>query len=869
MKTLVCLSSIGFALTSSAETLSGDITAAVRESGKAQVYQVMPQLPDGTLCAHAAGVGDDFGLFNGIKPDERYLLNDGFSETKPFVVYYQIPDDFLPDEDIVMQGISFLAVAKADGSPWGSSQARLPIDFSIEASNDGQVWTRICTRIGYTAIKNNKGTDDKLISEERRCNFVNWASYRRYRIYVTKTGAAAEDSWPIQIGEIQLHGRFGGTIEPSTQTTAGDLTQAVRDCEGYNLKDLGLTVSHADDVNGEPATTFFDGNKSDYESAVRLDTDQAQRYMIKNESLATKPEVVLTYDVPDYFHPGENVVLTGIAFEVGSSMETAESNPDKDREMRLKFGNPEKRAPTSFRIEGFVESGDWVTIIEYGTDEFKSGNYKVFKHTHSKTGVEYEDYTQATAVFANMLGARRYRVILTGSDVTNDKFSDTYAYQLSEVMLYGVWGEKVTFGLPTEKIDITAAVRAERAGTAACSVGEHSSPDNAYSPDNAFDGIYGSKAGDNASGAGSYNRFLSNPVSAEDFAADRVWLSYAISPGFYNGADIVVTEYTMDVWIGFGLGRLPKDWKLQGSSDGEEWTTIDERKGFFAWDTVARTDANGILSHHYVYTFRFKNSRSFRRYRILYGALCDATADRMQFSEVVFRGYVGTACAGKVGQDEDETLPISITTALVNMSCGLIACSKYDDETPNLHHGTPESLFDGKYASAFLARLGKDGDERAYAPLTFTFALSDQLCPGKEIVLTKYRLSTSDFSGVGNWAGRAPVSWRLEGLHDGRWIKIDSRSKYSFDKWDEQAVTEGTKSGSVFSAEFEIPEGDGRRFACRQYRLKLFEPAETSSFGGHDAMLQVLLCEIALEGVWGDQIGETPKDPLGLLFSVR
>lgn len=860
MKTLALLSSMGIALAASAETLVGDITAAVRESGITPPCQVMPELPDGTPCAHEANGGAGCsGLFDGIKPSERYLLNDGFSETKPFVVYYQVPDGFLPNEDIVVQGISFHAVAQESGATWGSSQARLPIDFTIEASNDSQNWTRICTRIGYTAIKiNNSEETGKLISEERRCDFVNWASYRRYRIYVTKTGAMA-DSFPIQIGEIQLHGRYGGTITPSTQTTAGDLTQAVRGCEDYNIKDLGLKVSHADEGGGGPTTTFFDGNRSDYESCERLGTLQSQRYMIKNESLATESEVVLTYDVPDYFRPGEEVVLTGIAFEVGSSC------VGSDIEERNLFGDPAKRTPTSFRIEGLVESQGWVTIVEYGTDEFKSSNYKVFKHTHSQTGVEYADYTQATAVFANTLGARRYRVVLTGSDVTNGKYSNTYAYQISEVMLYGVWGEKVTFDLPTEKIDITAAVRASGAAAAACSVGVYSSPDNA------FDGIYGGKAGDTASGTGSENRFLSEQVPADDIASGGAWLSYSILPGFYNGADVVVTEYTMDVWVGSGsaLGRLPKDWKLQGSSDGEEWTTIDERKGFFAWETIARTDSDGNLSHHYAYTFRFKNSRSFRRYRILYGALCDATADRMQFAEVVFRGYVGTACAGKVGLDEDETLPISITSALVNSSGGLITCSKYDDETPNLHVGFPERLFDGKYATAFLARLGRDGDERAYAPLTFTFTISNDLCPDKEIVLTKYRLSTSDFAGVGNWAKRAPVSWRLEGLHDGRWIKIDSRSNYSFDNWDEQSVTEDSKSGSVFSAEFEIPEGEGRRFACRQYRLKLFEPAETSRFEERDAMLQILLCEIALEGVWGNRIGETPKDPSGLLMIFR
>ncbi|MGN0832204.1 MAG: hypothetical protein ACI4RD_00980 [Kiritimatiellia bacterium] len=526
--------------------------------------------------------------------------------------------------------------------------------------------------------------------------------------------------------------------------------------------------------------------------------------------------LTIEFDFGSEFVAGEDIVVTGLTFMVGGNTPTSY------------WGNYADRMPKSWVLSGSNDGAAWTEIsCVSGFADYAEG----------KIG-EQQVYSGAVA-FANWRSFRRYRLYVTASTG-----NATYMIQLSDVAFSGLYGGTVVQPEPVE-VEITAQVRA---------AGKQSFASNmdawVGSPADLFDGIFGCNN----------NRFLSVEGMP---TADAPWtIDYLIDAGFARGADVIVTRYAIDVDKQFNdaLLRMPRSWRLQGSNDGTVWQTLDAIDGFTDWqEEPVANETDGALHPHYRYVFAIANSVAYRQYRLSVSELNGAKY--LQLTEIQLFGYVDAELAGRVGlTTEGNDIDVTANGAKGSFTPE-ISVSKYD-ETEGVYSGSVAELFDqnwlGDYPSSFLARMGKDGDERAYAPLRIGYAIPTSYLPGQEIVLKRYSL-ISRTDRFGQYVQRMPKSWSLEGQGaDGRWIRIDRREE--FDGW------QTDEENKLYCADFDLA---GNRLAFRNYRLRIYEATGTSSYGERTQMQQILLFEIRLAGKWGHGISEPPPPAPGFSMRVR
>ena len=594
-------------------------------------------------------------------------------------------------------------------------------------------------------------------------------------------------------------GAFLVSVGSAGETLRGDITAAVR-AAGQSV----AVVSSQGNAAGQPNDLTNGGWKN-------------ERYL---SSKATGP-LSLDFTVGPAFLPGEDVVVTGLTFTVGGNGSNLWDDSDK-------------RMPKAFTVSGSNDGGaTWTTIVSVGSfTDYATSSHATELHTYS-----------GTVSFANWTSYREYRI-----EITESTGPSNYFIQLSEVALLGYYGGTVVQPEPAF-VDLTAGARAAGAQTLESNAGDAGS---SYAIAKLADGLYGYNN----------NRYLTNQETTKALWDARlpVTIDYTFGEAYARGADVVVTAYTIDVdqAHGYSLSRLPKDWELQGW-DGTAWQTIDRMTGFAGWEDVMHANENeddGQDHEHYSYTFSIVNSVSYRKYRLSVTKVNDRSDSRdyFQLTELQLWGYADAGIAGKVGlKAEPRDLHI---TEEASKGCftPVLTVSEYD-QTENLHAGTVDCLFDRDFSSRLLARMGVDGDENAYFPLTIGYEIPRTYLTGKDIVLKRYSLFSR--TDAGQYDKRVPKSWTLQGLaEDGRWIKLDRQSGF----------TDWRQDGVRYFAIFELADNN---LAFRSYRLLISEVAGSSDFSGHTGMRQVLLYEIEFDGQWGMNIGGPLPRPSGLTVVFR
>lgn len=526
--------------------------------------------------------------------------------------------------------------------------------------------------------------------------------------------------------------------------------------------------------------------------------------------------VTIDFDFGSAFVAGEDIVVTGLTFTVAGSTTTSY------------WGDYAKRMPKSWVLSGSNDGSEWSEVVRVsgfaGYAEGKIGEQQVYS---------------GEVAFANWRSFRRYRLY-----VTESTGNATYMLQLSDVVFSGYYGGKVVQPKPVET-DITAQVRAAAKQSVKTNFGA-----TVGSAADLFDGVFGYNN----------NRFLSTLVTQ----TESPWtVDYIIDDAFARGADIIVTRYMLDVDKRFNdaLKRLPKSWRLQGSNDGTTWQTLDEIGGFVDWELVDLGDGTvDNPNNHYRAYFAIANSVAYRQYRLSISELNGA--EYFQLSEMQLLGYVDAGVAGHVGLvTEGNAIDVTANAARGSF-VPVISVSEYDQTSADVSAGSVENLFDrnwlGDTASPFLARMGRDGDERAYAPLKVGYEIPATYLPGQEIVLKSYSL-ISRTDRYSQYQQRAPKSWSLDGQSpDGRWITIDRRKDFVDWQVDEER--------KLYYATCDI---SGNRLAFRNYRIRFVEPTGVSIYGERTQMQQILLFEILLTGKWGRGISDPPPPAPGFSLRVR
>lgn len=405
------------------DTQTNDITAAVRDAGLTASWSVKI---DG-FSAPSVGADANQTAFNGVWDDnnDAFLLKRAECNfpTSPLVIEYEVPEAFKEGKAIVVKEIVFRAGhgPAGIGTKWGDCQTRQPTIVDVQGSHDGEYWVALHTgtsgEILYTeATLPDAPTDKNFYYADSKLSFDNSKSFRYYRITIRSSGDNY-NNYPILFNEVMLRGSYGGKLCPPMQE--GDIVAAVREA-GYAMS---VSCTHADNSGALP-DILFDGLLSRYGETGN------QRFLVKNTEENKSNPMVVTLDIPLGFVAGGEVVVTGMTFEVGGLKKPGQSDP----EVRELWGDARQRMPKSFMLEGSEDGVEWFEICN--EDNFDVNGYVVVPHRHSTTGVECENYLIENVSFRNKRSARKYKITISGSqDPTN-----SYLYQISEIMLHGRYG---------------------------------------------------------------------------------------------------------------------------------------------------------------------------------------------------------------------------------------------------------------------------------------------------------------------------------------------------------------------------------------------------------------------------------------------
>lgn len=284
----------------SGETQRGDITAAIRASGK-------------KVSVTAPGTEPE-NMVNTLFAD-RYLSEA--NDFNPIAIDFDFGSEFVAGEDIVVTGLTF-TVGGIGGNYWGNHKDRMPKSWVLSGSNDGINWSEISCVSGFAGYADAGKVDNQPIYSGSVA-FVNWRSFRRYRIYVTESTGQA--TYMLQISDVVFSGYYGGmVVQPEAVET--DITAQVRAAGKQRAEtNLGGMVGSAADL--------FDGlfgyNNNRFLSATGTPT-------------AESPWTV-DYVIDDAFARSADVIVTRYLLDV-----------DK------RFNDALKRLPKSWRL--LIFTGD-------------------------------------------------------------------------------------------------------------------------------------------------------------------------------------------------------------------------------------------------------------------------------------------------------------------------------------------------------------------------------------------------------------------------------------------------------------------------------------------------------------------------------
>ena len=117
------------------------------------------------------------------------------------------------------------------------------------------------------------------------------------------------------------------------------------------------------------------------------------------------------------------------------------------------------------------------------------------------------------------------------------------------------------------------------------------------------------------------------------------WIQYQ----YTNGAECVVTQYTVSS-ANDSPERDPRDWRLQGSNDGTNWTTLDTRTG------------QVFANRKETQTYSFTNTSAYNIHRFQIDSVSNpSTANSVQLSELEFIGAPASAYTWTFGDGGTST----------------------------------------------------------------------------------------------------------------------------------------------------------------------------------------------------------------------
>lgn len=870
MKTLALLSSMGIVLAASAETSVGDITAAVREAGLTPTctMTVNGSVPYMDTAEHPAEVGVLFnGLWSQAAESEvtsgmgRIIINKntGFPASYPLVITYDVPDAFCADAKVVLKGVSFrVGPANASGGAWGDYDTRVVSDVLVEGSNDGVLWgvlNRGAEDVIETESVGTPGETSYQFTDQKLTFADNVASYRHYRITVRKTKAPA-NSFPLQVSEVLLVGEYG---DPIGNAVSCDLTAAVRN-EGY-APTSSVTVNGTD-VDAAYHTAF-NGSWGYYEGST-WKWEQDRLLVAKSTGFPATYPLVITYDVPEAFHPGMDVVVTGVTFRLGA----ATKGPGDY------WGSATNRLPVQVNVAGSPDGTHWEPIHRGVEDEMFYSETRWTDPRHpDKVGSYW--YSDKCLVFPNDRSYRHYRisVINTGSP------ADDYPLQIGEVLLLGSYGTNIP-KLPVKRTgDLTEALleaNLQPTVTATINGGPvQSSGTTPVEPSMYFDGVW--TFHQRSTTTLSAQRDLISKDKNSFPATYPLVLTYDVPEGFrpdeavvLKGISFVIGADSAGGKFGDYSTRLPSDVQIEGKNDGD-WAVIC-RLGNAAFTQTDSNwqDASFTQFGNYRQTDRsasFDNWRSYRHYRI---TVLDTNAPNNSYPLQV--GEVRLLC--EYGGVEEKPDPVSgdITEAVRKAGFATTITSSHKSTLSAV-----ETLVDGWWSSWADYAAGHTATQRYFVPINnaaegesvttanpvvLTMTIPDLFCPGDDVVVTGLTLVLGGSQMAnqpdpetrnlwGNARDRVPTSWKLEGSADdgANWFTIAELKNDEY-KSANYTIVQHTSSQTGEATDdymFALDTFYNERSA-RKYRLTL---TGSDSLNKHVNETAYQFCEIQLLGSYG------------------
>lgn len=559
-------------------TQSGDITAAIRAAGLSTSVVVEPS---------ATADGTSPKLVDGLLVD-RYLTACGEG---PVVFNMSLPDGFVSGEDVVVTGITFCVNTK-----WGSYAARMPKSWTVEGSNDGAVWKTISTVSGFGEYSASgdvyRGTS----------SFLNWKSFRAYRITVTEATGSA--TYFLQISEISLLGMYGGTIvQPDPELI--DVTKRVRDAGKQTCR----------------TNAGFADASLDADCAYNGIWGKTDRYL--SNSTTTKAlfdagkSVDIDYCIDDAFCSGADIVVTAYTIYSDLTQFTTTTLP---------------RIPKSWQLQGSNDGVNWTTLdtitgfSDWGTKLVEDERDHV-DHTH---------YCY-TFKFVNSTSYRQYR--LSVSELY-DRSKSGDMVQISEIQLFGYLDVEIAgkVGKTMEGMELKITAH-EASGKYAPSITISQIDDTT--------GTHAGKVADLFDGSYNSEMLLRMGTDADELAYAPIVIGYEMNSSFLESKDIVLKSYKLVALSTAGLAnrRLPKVWRLEGYIGGT-WRRLDSRRDFSDWS---------IDSDKKVYYAEFNlpnNQYSCRNYRLLVSEVSGLSQldtrtamHQLRMSEIELKGEWGTGIA--------------------------------------------------------------------------------------------------------------------------------------------------------------------------------------------------------------------------------
>lgn len=363
------------------------------------------------------------------------------------------------------------------------------------------------------------------------------------------------------------------------------------------------------------------------------------------------------------------------------------------------------RSPKNFRLQGSNDGTSWVDLdVQTGfappgaakkwTAQFPLGGYS--------TGAWYSRY--------------RFKV-----DAVYGR-SDAAAMQIAELALL-CDGENVT---------------RHRLASTSCATGG-TGPSASEGPGKAVDGQAGTK-------------FCDPRGASNSTYKDKVWCQLNYS------APLRVTAYAWetanDCTALDSYCRSPKNFRLQGSNDGETWIDLDVQTGFtpprqtYKWTAPIPLSGSGPVDLGGYAT----DAKWFRL--TLLQAQSNA-AGGVQLAEFRLFDAAGNRVNANLSAVAAETAPASLAAGEAMVSEPVDATS----------HGNVAALFDGDNATKYSCLCTLDSVRR--------IAVSLRLPANAADVAGYYFTAANDASTNG---GMNPVRWRLEASYDGMaWTTLDER----------------------------------------------------------------------------------------------